>query len=1129
MSSRWSSCLPLLAALALARPVSAQPAPADPYAEAQGPKPPNAPPSAAPSAPPPPSGTSAQNPSPPNAPPATPPPATPAPSAPPAPPAIPLPHGAPPSGSAAPPPSTPPLAPSTKGVHVVHDDKGFKLQIEGRDTMVLGMNWGYSPIGTNYSYSFWTKPDAFITRVLDREMGMLRDMGVNAIRLFSDVPPRWITWIYDHYGIYTSVNHLMGRYGFDIGGAYVANINYGNPVHRKAILADLTTKVERYRGTRGLLFYLLGNENNYGLAWTSFEIEAIPGKEDAARAESLYSLMGEAVKLIKARDTDHPVALVNGDAQYLELIAKHCQGLDAFGANVYRGPSARDLFEKVNKTLSLPVVFTEFGADAFDAKRGQEDHVAQAEYLRAQWQEIYEQSHGKGRVGNAIGGFIFQWDDGWWKVGQETNLDVHDTKATWPNEGYGKDHSPGENNMNEEWFGLVAKDRPDADGFYEVHARAAYYLLKEAFTLDPYAKDTTPARIRAHFDHLRPRDFATRYDAEEALARVTALSAVRLANATLRLETVTTGGNALTARKGPVVFDHTESMFFDFVVQPSPKAFARISLNVLGNVAENRLDRIFYETRGIINPLTAPPPPRPGETQTTRARDRVAVYQAELNVDQPHFALDGYYRTGHYHWGDEGDFFGLYPEANYGPNIDRYNGGAPFGVVATGKKMFEGLKVALGPELYWGANPALLVKYRREFGRFAVTAMYQEDLSRNSRAITSSAVPEPISRKTTLHVGTQAGPFQIGVGGIMSSPQQVGRTFFWARPTDPGGGYSGSGYELLRDDVKWTDTLGAKAKIVYEGSHFRAHVEGQLRGLVANGGPDSTITLTRWSVKQSGRGNQASGIAGFTVQAGDLQVGPNVLYQKPLIGPVPNIGDRFDPASKTYFPGFRARNVFDDPFAVLDNRETLAAELLLVYDPTPATWYGSWDRELREDARFAGSLDFVYRHQPTVRDANIGFLANGTPFPFSASPPKRDVWDLTGTWVSNFKDDFRLSGLLLVGQGQARGDNVRLITRYGGTLRFAWNKALFTSSIFFNDWGPFDYHKDFNLTYPFQWYGDLSLGLGVPMLRLIGTRFGARFQVRTLDEHSEGYLLDPSRPGARGQEFELGTYVNVSM
>jgi hypothetical protein len=1115
MSHRWFLCLTLILAMAPSPAARAAPQ-ADP----------TVPPAAAPAVPPPALAPPAPSAVPSTAPAA--PPAVPS-TAPAAPPVVPLPHG---QASPAPAAAPEPLAPTAQAIRVVHDARGFKLQVDGRDTMVLGMNWGYSPIGTNYSYSFWTKPDAFITRVLTREMGLLRDMGVNAIRLFSDVPPRWITWIYDNYGIYTSVNHLMGRYGFTIGGAYVANINYSDPVHRKAILDDLAAKVETYRGTRGVLFYLLGNENNYGLTWTSFEIQALPGQEDAARAESLYSLMGEAVQRIKTRDRNHPVALVNGDAQYLELIAKHCKGLDAFGANVYRGSSAGDFFEKVQKTLDLPVLFTEFGADAYDAKRGREDHLAQAEYLRDQWQEIYEQSHGKGRVGNAIGGFIFQWDDGWWKVGQETNLDVHDTKATWPNQGYGKDFTPGDNNMNEEWFGLVAKDRPDADGFYEVHPRSAYYLLREAWKLDPYAPDTTPPRIRVHFGHLRPGDFASRYDAEEALARTAALGAVRLSNAMMKFETYTTSGNALTARKSTPVFDHTESFFLDFVVEPSPQARARISFNAIGNVAENRLDRIFYETRGKVSPLVPPAKTGAGAAAaaTTPTRDRLAVYQAEFAIDQPYFALDGYYRTGHYHWGDEGDFFGLYPEANYGINLDRYNGEAPFGVVASGKRAFEGLKVALGPQLYWGANPALLVKYRREFGRAALTAMYQEDLAANAQTTTSSAaVPEPISRKATLHLGVSAGGFQLGLGAIMSSPQRIGREFSWARPTLAGGGYQGSGYEVLKDTIKWTDTLGGKLKIVYEGGVFRAYAEGQMRGLVSNGGPDSTITLTRWSLKESGRGNQASGLAGFTVQAGNVQIGPNVLYQKPLIGPMPAINDHFDPATRTYQGGFRARNVVDDPFAVLDNRETLGGELLIVYDPTPATWYGSWDREVREDARFAGALDFVYRHQPTSRDANIGYLADGTQFAFASAPPAHDTWDLKGTWVTNPAQAWKLSGLLFVGQGQARGDDARLITHYGGSLRLTWDKVLFTTSLLFHDWGPYDYHQDFNLTYPFQWYGDVSLGLGVPMLKMIGTRFGFRWQFRTLDDHSEGFVADPARPRASGAEYELGTYVNVSM
>ncbi len=1055
----------------------------------------------------------------------------------PAPPPQPAPE---PSPAPTPPPEPPGPAPSTAApaapandtnlhtVRIVHDDKGFKLQLAGKDALLRGMNWGYSPVGTNYSYDLWSKPDAFIERVLTRDMGLLRDMGVNAIRLFSDVPPRWITWIHDHYGIYTSLNHLMGRYGFTVDGAYVAQIDYHDPKHRQAILADLAGKVEQYKNTRGLLFWLLGNENNYGLAWTSFEIEALPGQEDDVRAEFLYSLMGEAIAQIKARDTNHPVALVNGDIQYLPLIAKHCKGLDALGANVYRGASAGDLFDKVKATLNLPVFFTEFGADAFDARAGREDHLAQADYLKQQWEEIYLQSYGHGQAGNALGGFIFQWDDGWWKVGQETNLDIHDTKATWPNAGYPKDYVPGDNNMNEEWFGIASKEKPDSTGFYEVHPRAAYYLLREAFLLDPYAADTTPTKIRAHFDALNPRDFGYRYDAEEALARTAALASVRLSNLSMRFDTYASRGSARTERADRLVFDHTESFFVDVAVQPTPRASGRVSFNILGNVAGNRLDRIFYETRGVVDPVPGTETKlTPAEAAEALERDRLAVYRAEFSIDQPDYTIDGYYRTGHYHWGDEGDFFGLYPEANYGPNLDRYNGEAPFGVVVAGKGSVEGIKVAFGPQLYWGANPAVIAKYRLSLGTLTLTAMHQEDIAAGSNITTSSAVPEPAARKSTLHLQTNLGKLQLGLGGIFSSPQKVGEPFIWTRETAVG--YLGSGYDVLNDKVRWADTFGGKAKLVYDDGAFRFYAQGAARGLVANGGPDSTITLTRWSLKESGRGNQVNGLGGLTVQFGDVQLGPNFLYQKPLIGPLPNIADRVDGPNRVYYKGIKPRNFLDDPFAVLDNRETIAGELLVVYDPTPGSWYGSWDREAREDAGFAGSVDFVYRHQPTPRDSNVGFLADGTPFGFGASPPAHDTWDLTGTWVANPAPLWNLSGSLFFGQGQSRGEDARLFTHYGGSLRLLHDTALFTTSLTFDDWGPYDYHRDFNLTYPIQWYADASLGLHKPVLDQLGTRFGLRWQLRSLDEHSEGYLLDASDPSALGWEYEIGTYILMSL
>ena len=141
---------------------------------------------------------------------------------------------------------------------------------------------------------------------------------------------------------------------------------------------------EQYKDTKGLLMFLLGNENNYGLVWEGAETENIPAEDRIStreRIRSLYTLFNEAAVAMKSIDHAHPVALCNGDLQYLDLIARECKDVDIFGTNVYRGISFGDVFERVKKEYGKPVLFTEFGADAFNAVAQKEDQNAQAAYL----------------------------------------------------------------------------------------------------------------------------------------------------------------------------------------------------------------------------------------------------------------------------------------------------------------------------------------------------------------------------------------------------------------------------------------------------------------------------------------------------------------------------------------------------------------------------------------------------------------------------------------------------------------------------------------------------------------------------------------------------------------------------
>ena len=1020
----------------------------------------------------------------------------------------------------------------TSKVSLKNDLGGVKLNVNGNDFFINGMNWDYYPIGTNYSYSIWQESDELIKSALDHEMPLLKNMGVNTIRQYTGIPAKWIKYIYETYGIYTVLNHTFGRYGLTIKGTWMPNTDYSSPLVKELLLKEVREMINQYKNTPGLLMFLLGNENNYGLFWRGAETENIPmeSRKSTKDAYYLYKLFNDAAKEIKSIDQSHPVAICNGDLLFLDILTKECTDVDILGVNCYRGISFTDAFERVKKECGKPMMLTEFGADAFNALSNQEDQEDQAKYLVGNWKEIYANAAGMGKSGICLGGFTFQFSDGWWKTGQTTDLDVHNTNASWSNGGYLYDYKAGENNMNEEWFGICAKGPTNERGIYDLYPRAAYYALKEAHMFNPYA--TQGRSLATYFENIQLTDAVLKARGDKAALEAGTTSKLYLSNLRADLSTYSTGGSLITtptvaipnsnSYPNKLGFDHMESFYLGATANPAPNITANVQFNVLGNVAQNPIDEIFYENRG--RPLEVN---TPNGVQTIQSNNRVQLYRASFSWDDKLFKLTGFYRTGHYHWGYEGDFFGLYPEANYGPNIDIYNGNAPFGFEVEGKKYLNGLKVAFGPELWWGANPAMLVKYSKKIAKFNITGIYHQDFEQNTSIQSSYAIPQPKTTRVSLVVERKFNKFGFQLGGLWGGMPLNGRTFQVAR------GDVGN-YSIYQSSIQSKDNFGGKIKFTYTGGKFNWYGQGAAMGLVANGGTDFTKTFTGWRLKDCGSGNQYNVLSGFTFNMGNFQIAPNFLTQKPIEGPIP-VGI---PA-----PG-RPRDILDDPFAVRTNRQTTAGELLLTYDPTPGTWFYEWDNDRAEDAHFAISEDFVYRYLPTNQDAAVGILADGrTSFVFPGSAPAHDLWENNIRVVSKLTHHFAMISNVWFGNGQANGSDPRLIQRFGIDIRTIYKKIKLTTAAKFNDWGPYDYHRDFNLTYPLQLMADISTDVGKPdWFMLPGTRIGIRGTYRTLNKYSPRYdptttvnaagqiVPDPNAIGfPNGNEWEIRTYIQINI
>jgi len=960
-------------------------------------------------------------------------------------------------------------------VKVIKSSQGSKLKVNGKDFYVKGMVWGYSPRDENYAYNLWNLPNQDIKNVIDHDFGLMKKAGVNAIRSFATIPPKWIKYINKNYQIKTVINPLMGRYGATVNGRYITNVDYSDPATRKTLKKQVLNTIKKYKDVPGVIIFALGNESNYGLSWKSFEIENLPkGEQNTARAEYLYSLFAETIKEGKSIDPKHPITIVNGDIQYIDLIAKYGKEWELLGVNAYRGKNFTPMWKDVKRKLNIPILFFEFGSDAYDARKFKEDQVSQAKYLKNQWKDMYKNSYAKG-YGNSLGGFVFEWRDEWWKYTQTENLDMHDRTASWSNGGYKFDYVDGKNNMNEEWFGVMRLGQINKDGVYIAQPRIAYDVLSSLWKIDPLSTDMDKInRFIDAVDIQNLKSKSQKRDEENGWGEETGL---RITGGSVKLESISRGYDTFNPNKDENDRDITElgqSAFIDLAYD-SGRFSADMSVNVIGKAANSDFQQ-RYEDRVADN-----------------NEAHVEIYDFKASYNGELMDINAFYHVPRYHWGDEGDFFGLVREVTDMEGQDIWNAKAPYGIEYIGKQEFDGLRIVAGKEIYWGANPKVVVKY--QFGENKkYTIMHSQDYDTAEGSTLGGTVTPPKTSQTTLY-----GKFNfdngmiLELGGIVSGTEKIDDRYNYIKN---GQTYNGT--------VDLEDTLGVKGKLSFTPyQNVDAYVSFNYAGLVANAGQPFKEMGTE--LPYSEFGNKIEFDAGVKITEGDYTIFPRILYRDNLEDANPLIAPSI--SGTTLTPGIVPRNILDDPFAVLSNRAARAAEVYLTYDPTPETYFYEWDNDLRENAGFAYNLGITYIDYPTRADAEVYYdNESGGTFPFATGLDAEEVWLLKSKLVFNSEDKSKkLIMKLEAGKQQSTGLAADAITYGSIESKLILNQQNIFSLKFAKDkWGPYDFHRQFNTTYPEQWELGYTRLLEKGLKEKSSSQFGIKFFYRTLDKGSEG-------------------------
>ena len=256
---------------------------------------------------------------------------------------------------------------------------------------------------------------------LEQDLDLMQEAGINTIRVYEPIDN---IAVLDQ--IYAAGIKLIVGFGYNQAGQF--DIASGS----------ILDYIQQYKSHPVILFWELGNEYNFHPEWFEGDIA------------NWYAALNNTAQEIKNIDQDHPIATAHGEIPTKEVLQINPK-VDIWGVNVYRWDQPGSLIAEWEERSSLPLYFSEAGADSFmaapkDDFLAGENQLAQAEATRV----ILDQIFARKDIANGV--TVFSFTDGWWKAG---NPDQQDQGGWAPfSSGVPYDGAP-----NEEYWGIVDINR----------------------------------------------------------------------------------------------------------------------------------------------------------------------------------------------------------------------------------------------------------------------------------------------------------------------------------------------------------------------------------------------------------------------------------------------------------------------------------------------------------------------------------------------------------------------------------------------------------------------------------------------------------------------------------------------